>query len=345
MRKVSKLTIKACKNNKFSSFTGEFIAPINPESLSIKSHIIYHAPISRTTLLKYRHSPPKLLTFSLLLDSTGIIPGNKTTNVMEQIKKLQDVICNVQKPNNAPNYIRIIWGEIDFKGRLIDLDIDYAMYKMDGTLVRAEANLSILEEIPSTRQGKANTKKKKNPIKLYVGVKIKVKNSKKSKSQKKNSNKSSLEKQEFADKPYNRMDIYLDSPQGAYDGGPDHIYQGEMTNNQLWDNKWQNQIKPNADNNSPIRPETNPTNNRLHENRNANNSPIRPETNSTNNRLHEKHTNSKSDQPLKKGEFPKVNTDSLRSITNHIPSKPKLSRWQRFKLVFKIVVKKICKKH
>ena len=214
MSTVSKLTIKACKDNKFSSFTGEFIASINPENLLIKSNIIYHAPISRTTLLRYRHSPPKLLTFSLLLDSTGIIPDSNTLSVMQQIKKLQEVTYNVQKHNNAPNYIRIIWGEIDFKGRLVGLDIVYSMFKMDGTLLRAEANLSILEEIPAIGQGESNMS---NATKSTKPSNVEV------------SKPSSPAKQQFSATP-NENGAYSEAPKGAYDGGPDHIYQGDKLN-------------------------------------------------------------------------------------------------------------------
>ena len=147
MKQVSKLTIKACKNNQYSSFKDEFTSFINPENLFFKSNIVYHAPPSRVKRLKYRKSPPTLLSFSLLFDSTGMIPGTgNKNNVMDQVKRLQDITYNVQKEQRMPNYLRIIWGDIDFKGRLIDLNINYSLFKSDGTLVRAEARLAILGE-------------------------------------------------------------------------------------------------------------------------------------------------------------------------------------------------------
>lgn len=147
MKQVSKLTIKACKNNQYSSFKDEFTSFINPENLFLKSNIVYHAPPSRVKNLKYRKSPPTLLSFSLLFDSTGMIPGTgNKNNVMDQVKRLQDITYNVQKEQRMPNYLRILWGDIDFKGRLVDLNINYSLFKPDGTLARAEARLAILGE-------------------------------------------------------------------------------------------------------------------------------------------------------------------------------------------------------
>ena len=145
MGQVTNLTIKAFKDNKFSSSVGEFRCAINPENLSIQSSIKYHAPSCQSNLLKYHYSPPRLLTFSLLFDDTGAIPQNAKSSVMNQIKKLQDITYDVQQGINSPYYLRIIWGEMDFTGRLIDIEFIYSMFKLDGTLVRAEATLSVLE--------------------------------------------------------------------------------------------------------------------------------------------------------------------------------------------------------
>ncbi|TSJ80976.1 hypothetical protein [Cardinium endosymbiont of Dermatophagoides farinae] len=157
MSKVSKLVIKACSDNKFSSFTGEFITSINPENLAIKSAVAYGVPngVASFGSLKYYGSPPKLLSFSLLFDGTGIIPGSNTIAVIEQVKQLQDIAYSIHKKNNAPNYIRVIWGQIDFKGRLVDLDIVYSMFQVDGTLIRAEAHIAVLEEVVSAGKGKS----------------------------------------------------------------------------------------------------------------------------------------------------------------------------------------------
>ena len=218
MSTVSKLVIKACSDNKFSSFTGEFTTSINPENLMIKSGVAYHTQhqaMGSSSLLKYRGSPPKLLSFSLLFDNTGIMPGSNTIVVMEQIKQLQDIIYNVQKKNNAPNYIRVIWGQIDFKGRLVDLDIVYSMFQVDGTLLRAEAVISILEEISASRDGESTIGKDTEHTKA----------SGKNASAILNRNRHTSDDETFKATP-DGSEPYNYAPNGAYEGGPDDTYNG-----------------------------------------------------------------------------------------------------------------------
>ncbi|WP_339044011.1 hypothetical protein [Cardinium endosymbiont of Tipula unca] len=220
MSNVSKLAIKACSDNKFSSFTGEFITSINPENLAIKSGVEYHAAQGMVgpNLLKYRGSPPKLLTFSLLFDNTGIMPGSNTIHVMEQVKQLQDVAYNVNKKNNTPNYIRVIWGQIDFKGRLVDLDITYSMFQVDGTLVRAEASIAILEELPPLGAGKSSLGKESNYAKPS-GANATANN-------RSVGNPALSNEEAFAATPNGMNGAYSGAPHGAYDGGPDRVYPG-----------------------------------------------------------------------------------------------------------------------
>lgn len=218
MSNVSKLVIKACSDNKFASFTGEFITSINPENLVIKSAVSYHVPegMPSSSLLQYRGSPPKLLSFSLLFDNTGIIPGSNTIAVMEQVKKLQDVAYSIHKKDNAPNYIRVIWGQIDFKGRLVDLDIVYSMFQVDGTLVRAEAHISVLEELVPLGKGKS-----------AAGVDSNHASGANSTSNQKVPSSQGISSQEvFAPTPNGMNGAYSGAPPGAYDGGPNQIYQG-----------------------------------------------------------------------------------------------------------------------
>ncbi|AWN82120.1 hypothetical protein [Candidatus Cardinium hertigii] len=219
MSKVSKLAIKACRDNKFSSFTGEFNTSINPEHLIIKSGIAYHIPqgMSGTHLMYYRDSPPKLLSFSLLFDNTGIIPGSNDLSVMEQVKQLQDIVYNVPtKGGNGPNYIRIIWGEVDFKGRLVELDISYTRFQVDGMLLRAEAHIAVLEEIVPSGSGKTAV----GVDSTYVPLQGKMVQAPAGIAHSAKSNEAV-----FASTPDGMDGAYSGAPVGAYDGGPDTPYQ------------------------------------------------------------------------------------------------------------------------
>ncbi|WP_243517953.1 MULTISPECIES: hypothetical protein [unclassified Candidatus Cardinium] len=227
MSNVSKLVIKACSDNKFSSFTGEFITSINPENLAITSKVFYDVakPIANPQVA-YRGPSPKQLSFSLLFDNTGIIPGSNAIAVMEQIKQLQDVAYNVHKTNNAPNYIRIIWGQIDFKGRLVDLDIVYSMFQVDGTLVRAEARIVVLEEVVSLGKGKSAAGVDSNYTKASGAHATSMQKSQAGQISSTKGDDLSPSQESFAPTPDGMNGPYSGAPAGAYDGSPDQVYHG-----------------------------------------------------------------------------------------------------------------------
>ena len=150
---ISKLIIKAYSDNKFSSPTREYTASINPEDISIAGGINYHLSqgIGAPGTLRYNTSAPKTLSFKLFFDNTGIIPGSEQP-VEEQLEELKKVIYDVQENIHAPYYVRIIWGVIDFKGRLANLDTSYTRFKASGAPVRAEAAVRIIEEVDANTQ-------------------------------------------------------------------------------------------------------------------------------------------------------------------------------------------------
>lgn len=155
---ISKLIIKAYLDNQFSAAKGEYTASINPEDISITSGIDYHLSQGMGTpgTLRYNTSAPKILSFKLLFDNTGIIPGSEPP-VEEQLEQLKKVIYDVQENINSPYYVRIIWGVIDFKGRLADLDITYTRFKAEGLPIRAEAFIRVIEEVEATFAPKSST--------------------------------------------------------------------------------------------------------------------------------------------------------------------------------------------
>lgn len=168
---ISKLVIKAYTDNKFSSSKGEYTASINPEDITITNQIQYHNTHRTGPLgaLRYAASSPRVLAFKLLFDNTGIIPGSSEP-VDIQLNKLKDLICQVQKDTRAPHYVRVTWGVIDFKGRLTTLRTSYTRFRAEGLPIRAEAHISILEEIESSSaiKGKAGTSKEPTPPKNYT---------------------------------------------------------------------------------------------------------------------------------------------------------------------------------
>ena len=148
---ISKLSIKSYADNTFASETEHFEASINPEDIHIVRDINYHIawPPGMPGMLFYNASAPRLLTFKLLFDDTGIIP-DATGDVEGQLSYLRKVISDLQGDSNSPSYIRVIWGVIDFKGRLAHLETTYTRFSAEGTPIRAKVSVSILEEVDTT---------------------------------------------------------------------------------------------------------------------------------------------------------------------------------------------------
>ena len=149
---ISKLIIKSYADNTFASETEHFEASINPEDIHIVRDINYNIaqPPGMPGMLFYDASAPRVLTFKLLFDDTGIIPDAPEGGVEGQLSYLRKVISDLQGDSNSPSYIRVIWGVIDFKGRLAHLETTYTRFSAEGTPIRAKVSVNILEEVDTT---------------------------------------------------------------------------------------------------------------------------------------------------------------------------------------------------
>ena len=163
---ISKLVIKAYADDQFSSCQGEFTASINPENLKISSSIDYAMSQGMGApgmALRYNTSGPRVLSFKLLFDNTGVIPGSEA-NVKDQLDRLKQIIYDFQADIHAPYYIRIIWGVIDFKGRLGSLETSYTLFRLDGSPIRAQADIAIIENIEPISAAQASKAQAANKV-------------------------------------------------------------------------------------------------------------------------------------------------------------------------------------
>ncbi|MEL6152945.1 MAG: hypothetical protein AAFQ78_02860, partial [Bacteroidota bacterium] len=146
---ISKLIIKAYADEQFSSQKEEFEASINPEDITITSGVDYSVARSMGTAggsLMYSTSVPRQLHFTLHFDETGVMIGQEKS-VVEQTEQLKKVIYDYQENIHSPYYIRVIWGVIDFKGRLSGLDLRYTMFGANGKPIRSHADITVVEDV------------------------------------------------------------------------------------------------------------------------------------------------------------------------------------------------------
>ncbi len=153
--KLDKLYIKAFTDKGFSKEAGKtFTATINPETYTTRNKIEFcdtQASGTSMPILKFNKIAAEEMTFDFLFDTTGVIkdssplslgllnPLAKPKSVAKEIDDFKQSIMDYQPDLHRPYFLKIIWGTLLFKCVLTNLDIEFKLFKPDGTPVRAVA--------------------------------------------------------------------------------------------------------------------------------------------------------------------------------------------------------------
>lgn len=136
---------------------------INPETYTLDYKLEIskvQAPGKDGVQLKYNYTPPKEMSFEFLFDNTGIIDGKPRESIVEDIEKLKKVLIDYKGEAHEPPHCKLVWGEKSvFKGRAIELSIQYKLFNADGTPIRAIAKVKFLESIEEKKNEALKDKK------------------------------------------------------------------------------------------------------------------------------------------------------------------------------------------
>ncbi|HYH55143.1 MAG TPA: LysM peptidoglycan-binding domain-containing protein, partial [Anseongella sp.] len=157
---IEKMLIKAYTYSTCSTPVAEpYTFRVNPSSYNYKYQLEMaedeNAGASGTPL-KYFRQVPNTWNFEILIDGTGAIKnagvldisliGNSSPlNVDEEVKKLKALVLDYNGEIHRNPYLVITWGEEVFKGTLESLDLEYKLFKPEGTPLRVIAKLSLKE--------------------------------------------------------------------------------------------------------------------------------------------------------------------------------------------------------
>ncbi|MEO1435738.1 MAG: hypothetical protein AAFV80_09400, partial [Bacteroidota bacterium] len=149
----SKVTIEAFKDEKCTSSVGEMELQINPESI-VHDHEITIYDDDNPDFKAYNiegaiGGEPKFagikmesIRFDFYLDATGVISG--CDSVSDSINDFKELAYKYNGAIHGPNYLKLSWGSLfnnmdgrQFKCRLDRLDINYLLFKPNGTPLRA----------------------------------------------------------------------------------------------------------------------------------------------------------------------------------------------------------------
>jgi len=150
--KLEKLKIVAYKDAKFSDEVdnGEFTTLLNPEKYKFQYRIEQNEDQASGTSaapIRFNKILPQTLELDFLFDRTGVIAGYEASEngVIDDIDHFKKVVYDYNGEKHKPNYLMITWGSLLFKGYLKEMDIEYKLFRPDGTPIRALASAKINE--------------------------------------------------------------------------------------------------------------------------------------------------------------------------------------------------------
>lgn len=152
---------------------------LNPEKYNIKSGVEYYAeqPINSSNYdQQYKNIIGDDVAFEFVFDSTGIIPPGKIVkgkasdesfydrgqqiidslnlvgayqnskkSVETEVTAFKKAIMGYDGVIHQPPFLRLLWGNYKLDCRLKDIDIEYNLFRKDGTPIRAKVKCTFVE--------------------------------------------------------------------------------------------------------------------------------------------------------------------------------------------------------
>ncbi|MFH6944056.1 LysM peptidoglycan-binding domain-containing protein [Flavobacterium sp. FlaQc-50] len=145
---LEKLKVVAYSDPEFNTkiSDGTFSTLMNPEKYT------YHYKIetdktqasgTSTIAPKFNKKLPENLELDFVFDRSGVINGYESSDdgIIDDIEKFKKVVLNYNGDKHKPNYLIISWGTLLFKGALTEMDVEFKLFKPDGTPIRAVAKV------------------------------------------------------------------------------------------------------------------------------------------------------------------------------------------------------------
>src|SRR3954468_14854492 len=155
LAKFDRMKIQPYSDKEFKDAVGKaFEVTINPETYTTRHKIEFcetQAPGTSMPFLKFNKIAAQEISFDFLFDSTGVKkdpspisiglvnPLKKTKSVADDIDEFRKKIIEYKSDVHRPYFLKIMWGTLLFKCVLTNLDIEYKLFKPDGTPIRAIA--------------------------------------------------------------------------------------------------------------------------------------------------------------------------------------------------------------
>ncbi|WAK03984.1 CIS tube protein [Methylobacter sp. YRD-M1] len=121
----------------------EFEALINPESYTLDYKVKTADSQGQGTSAaqsRFEYTLPEELSFEFLFDNTGIIDDKpKPDGIFDDVNRFRQMLTAYQGDSHEPYHLKLVWGNLLFKGRAVELGISYKLFNPDGQPIRAIA--------------------------------------------------------------------------------------------------------------------------------------------------------------------------------------------------------------
>lgn len=170
MGEIKKLQITAygdpaCVNQQLGSIS----AMINPANYSLSytaQYALSEESASSEPTQIFKGMGQSDFNLDLLVDGTGIIPIPNAATVDAYIALLTNLIFSYQGNVHRPNFLKITWGNLVYRGVCTSITTNYKLFNSDGTALRAEIKLVIAQSLDfKTKKQKA---KKTSPDLTHI---------------------------------------------------------------------------------------------------------------------------------------------------------------------------------
>jgi hypothetical protein len=160
MGQVEKMTLQAFTDATESRqpITEPYMFLVNPATYNENFSVQYNedqAPGTSGTQLKYQSQPPGSCEFELLIDGTGVVKEASALSISligsvspldvdAEVRKLKAATVDINSDTHRNPYLIVSWGNrTPFKGTLASLDLNYKLFKPDGTPLRVIAKVRL----------------------------------------------------------------------------------------------------------------------------------------------------------------------------------------------------------
>jgi hypothetical protein len=140
----------------------KFEALINPETYSLDYKVKTADGQGQGTSSKqskFEYAMPEELNFEFLFDNTGIIDGKPNKEgIFDDVNHFRQMLIGYQGSSHEPYHLKLVWGNLIFKGRAVELGITYKLFNPNGQPIRAVAKVKFKGSIEEKKRAAKENK-------------------------------------------------------------------------------------------------------------------------------------------------------------------------------------------